>query len=40
MAGKILNMITGFGDTIDRIRINYMPKWDPTGGGKCDSIAI
>jgi hypothetical protein len=40
MLGKVLNMVTGFGDIIDRVRINYMPRWDPTGSGKCEQIGF
>lgn len=40
MAGKVLDMIGGFGDFVDRVRINYMPKWDPTGNGDLQGIEV
>ena len=40
MMGKVLNMITGFGDLIDKVKINYMPKWDPTGDGSMSGITV
>ena len=32
MMGKVLNMVMGggFTDLINRVKINYMPKWDPS----------
>jgi hypothetical protein len=40
MLGKVLNMVTGLGDLIDRVKINYMPRWDPKGDGKCEQISF
>lgn len=40
MIGKVLNMVTGLGDLIDRAKINYMPKWDPSGDGSLDGFTV
>lgn len=40
MLGKVINMVTGFGDLINRAKINYMPKWDPTGDGTLESLTV
>ena len=42
MMGKVLNMVMGggFTDLINRAKINYMPKWDPSGDGTLESVTV
>ena len=40
MMSKIFEMVTGIGDFVKRVRINYMPKWDPSGGGTAEGLAV
>jgi hypothetical protein len=41
MLGKVLSMVgPGLGDLIDRVKINYMPRWDPTGDGELGKISF
>lgn len=41
MMSKVISMFTGgWGDIINRAKINYMPKWDPTGNGSLESITV
>ena len=41
MMSKIANMfVGGLGDLINRAKINYMPKWDPTGEGTVGEVTV
>lgn len=41
MISKVIDMFTGgWGDIINRANINYMPKWDSSGGGMAEELAV
>lgn len=40
MLGKVVELLSPVGDLIDRARINYMPRWDPTGSGTMESLTV
>lgn len=41
MMGKVMSMVTGMGQAfVDRVRINYMPRWDADAGTHTGSAEV
>lgn len=41
MISKVIDMFTGgWGDILNRAKINYMPKWDSSGSGMVEELAV